>query len=319
MTDLVTFGEGLLRLSPPGDERLETARQFEVRVGGAEANVAVAAQRLGTESAWVSKVPDTALGDRLVNELRGYGVTPEVVWSDEGRQGLYYLEHAGEPRGTTVYYDRANAAVTSVSADELPTGSIESARAFFTTGITPALSNRTAEATANLLSVAKNSGTKTVFDVNYRSKLWDPDRARAMLTKLFPAVDVLITATRDARNVLQLEGDPRRIAHSLASKWEFDTVVVTRGGTGALALHDGVVHDQEAFETETSDPVGTGDAFSGAFVARRLAGDGVQEALAQANAAAALKRTIPGDLATISLEEVREVIETAGEDSDISR
>ena len=319
MTDLVTFGEGLLRLSPPGDERIETARKYDVQIGGSEANVAITAGRLGAQTAWTSKVANTPMGHRLVNELRGFGVVPDVVWSDEGRQGLYYLEHAGQPRGTTVYYDRQGAAITSATAEELPTARLEAARAFFTTGITPALSNRTAETTANLLSIAKNSGTKTVFDVNYRSKLWKPDRARAMLTKLFPAVDVLITAEDDARTVLDLEGEPQRMAHHLASKWEFDTVVITRSMRGALALHDGVVHNQEAFETETLDPVGTGDAFAGAFVARRLAGDGVQEALVQANAAASLKRTIPGDVAPISLEEVRDVARRGGGETDISR
>jgi 2-dehydro-3-deoxygluconokinase len=318
VTDLVTFGEGLLRLSPPDDERLETAREFDVRVGGAEANVAVAAQRLGAETAWLSKVHDGPLGHRLVNEFRGYGVAPEVVWSDEGRQGVYYLEHAGEPRGTTVHYDREGAAVTTAEAEELATDRIEDARAFFTTGITLALSTTTAETTANLLSVARQAGTKTVFDMNYRSKLWEPDRARAMLTKLFPAIDVLVAAARDAREVLDLEGEPQRIAHQLASTWDFDTVVITRGERGSLALQNGVVHEKAAFDTETADPVGTGDAFAGAFVARRLAGDEVQAALEFANAAAAVKRTIPGDVATFTPEEVRTVIERA-DDRDIAR
>jgi 2-dehydro-3-deoxygluconokinase len=316
VSDLVTFGEAMLRLSPPGDERLETAREFGVRVGGAEANAAVAAERLGADPVWLSKLPDSPLGKRVVGALHGHGIDTDVVWSDEGRQGLYFLEHGGAPRGSRATYDRDDTAVTTATVEELPAEHLRDARAFYTTGITPALSNTLADTTANMLSAAKETDTTTAFDVNYRSKLWSPDQARAMLTKLFPGVDVLITAARDARTVLDQEGDPRSIAHSLASTWEFTTVVVTRGAHGAIAIHDGVVHEQGAYDTETTDPVGSGDAFAGAFIARRLAGDDIQAALAKATAAAALKRTIPGDVATITREEVHEVIRRSDDDED---
>jgi 2-dehydro-3-deoxygluconokinase len=118
--------------------------------------------------------------------------------------------------------------------------------------------------------------------------------------------------------VFGMDEEPQRVAHQLASKWEFDTVIVTRGENGALALHDGVVHEQDAYETETTEPVGAGDAFAGAFLARRLDGDGVQDALAAANAAAALKRTIPGDLPAVTAEEVQGVVES-GADREVSR
>jgi 2-dehydro-3-deoxygluconokinase len=321
VSDLVTFGETMLRLAPPRDERIENARELDVRAAGAESNVAVAAQRLGADSMWLSKLPDTALGRRVVNELQWHGIDTDVVWTDaeQNRQGLYFLERAGEPRGHDVIYDRTDSAITSATPDELATSHIENARAFHVSGITPALSNRLAETTANLMSIAGKTGTKVSFDVNYRSKLWKADRARAMLTKLFPAVDVLVTKVRDAREVLDVGSDAQTIAHQLASKWEFDTVIVTRGDLGALALHDGVLHEQDVFEADTVDPVGSGDAFAGAYIARRLGGDDVPSSLEQAAATAALKRTIPGDVAAVSLEEVQEVIEQAGENSNISR
>lgn len=319
MTDLVTFGETMLRLSPPRDERLENARRFDVQAAGAESNVAVAAQRLGADSLWLSKLPDTPLGHRVVNELNWYGIDTDVVWADSGRQGTYFLEQAGRPRGHEVIYDRGESAITTATSEELATEHIQQARAFHVSGITPALSNRLAETTANLLSLAGKAGTKISFDVNYRAKLWSPDRARAMLTKLFPAVDVLIVADRDARTVLDVDGEARSIAHHLASKWEFATVVVTRGDRGALAIHDGVLHEQPVFEADTLDPVGTGDAFAGAYIARRLAGDDVPTALECAAATAALKRTMPGDVASVTLEEVREVVAEAGDDRDIAR
>ncbi|MFC6716515.1 bifunctional 2-dehydro-3-deoxygluconokinase/2-dehydro-3-deoxygalactonokinase [Natrialbaceae archaeon GCM10025810] len=314
MSDLVAFGETMLRLSPPGNDRLESADRFEVQAGGAESNVAVAAQRTGIDATWISKVPETPLGRRVVNELRSYGIETDVVWSHRGRQGTYYLEHGGDPRGTNAIYDRENTAVATAEAREFDVEPIREARVFFTSGITPALSPTLRETTANLLKAARQGDTTTAFDVNYRRKLWSPDEAQNTLTKLFPGIDVLVIAARDARDVLGFEGDPRQLAHQLGSQFDFTTVVVTRGERGAIAWHDGVVHDQEAYETDTADPIGTGDAFTGAFIARRLEGADVPTALEYAAAAAALKRTIPGDVALVTREEIDAVVKEGGQE-----
>ncbi|SFB83162.1 2-keto-3-deoxygluconate kinase [Halobiforma haloterrestris] len=313
-TDLVTFGETMLRLSPPDQERLEDAREFEVRAGGAESNVAIAAQRLGTPATWMSKVPETPLGRRAVGELRQHGIDTEVVWSHRGRQGTYYLERAGEPRGTNVIYDRENTAVSTAKARELDLNTIKDARVFFTTGITPALSSTLRDTTASLLKAAREGGTTTAFDFNYRRKLWSPEEAEETMTHLFPGIDVLVIAARDARTVLGFEGDPRQLAHKLGSQYEFETVVVTRGSEGAIGWHDSVVHEQPAYDTDTVSRIGTGDAFTGSFIARRLEGDDVPTALEYAAATAALKRTIPGDVARVTEEEVEAVVREGGEE-----
>jgi len=308
--DLVTFGESMLRLSPPNDERLETAREFEVRPAGAESNAAIAAKRLGAVTTWMSKLPDNALGHRVDGEVRQHGVNTDVVWTDEDdvRQGTYYLESGGRPRGSNVIYDREDAAVTTATPDELDVDRVRDAAAFYTTGITPALSPQLRETTATLLDAAQQAGTMTAFDVNYRSKLWSPEQARKTLTQFFQVVDVLVIALKDARAVLNYEGDATQLAHHLASEFEFKTVVVTRGDQGALAWNDNMIYEQEAFETDTVDPVGTGDAFAGAFLAQRLSGAKIQRALQYAAATAALKRTIPGDAATVTEPEVEAVV-----------
>ncbi|WP_323674551.1 bifunctional 2-dehydro-3-deoxygluconokinase/2-dehydro-3-deoxygalactonokinase [Halorubellus sp. PRR65] len=313
--DLVTFGETMLRLSPPNDERLETAREFEVRAAGAESNTAIAAERLGAVTTWMSKLPDTALGHRVDGGLRQYGVNTDVVWTDDDdvRQGTYYLESGGRPRGSNVVYDREDAAVTTATPDELDVDRIRQAQAFYTTGITPALSPQLRETAATLLDAAQQAGTMTAFDVNYRSKLWSPEEARKTITQFFQVVDVLIIALKDAKAVLNYEGDATQLAHHLASEFDFKTVVVTRGDQGALAWNDNVIHEQPAFETDTVDAVGTGDAFAGAFLARRLSGANVPKALEYAAAAAALKRTIPGDVATVTKAEVDAVVGEGGE------
>ncbi|MEY7851270.1 bifunctional 2-dehydro-3-deoxygluconokinase/2-dehydro-3-deoxygalactonokinase [Natrarchaeobius sp. A-rgal3] len=314
MSDLVTFGETMLRLSPPNGERLEDVREFEVLAGGAESNVAVAAQRLGTPSTWLSKVPESPLGKRVVSELRGYGIETDIAWSHRGRQGTYYIERAGKPRGTKVIYDRDDTAIATAEAREFDVDRIQNARVFFTTGITPALSSTLRDTTASMLKAARQGGTTTAFDFNYRQKLWSTEEANETLTKFFPGIDVLVIAARDARAVLGFEGDPRQLAHKLGSQYDFETVVVTRGSEGAIGWHDSVVHEQEAYETDTVSKIGTGDAFTGAFIARRLAGDDVPTALEYAAATAALKRTIPGDVALVSEEEVEAVVSTGAEE-----
>lgn len=313
MTDLVTFGETMLRFSPPGNERLETTTEFEVRAAGAESNVAVAASRLGAEATWISKLPASPLGRRVTSELESYGLETDVVRSEEGRQGTYYLEFAGEPRGTNVIYDRANAAVTTASAEELPAERIRESEWFYTSGITPALSETLRETTETLLRTAHDSGTKTAFDLNYRSKLWSPEEARETLTDLFEHVDVLVTAVRDAREVLGLSGDPESIGHELADEHGFETVIVTLGSEGALAVRGDEAIEQPTFETDTHDPIGTGDAFVGGYLARRIDGGDAAEALEVGAATASLKRTIPGDIAVVTPEEVERVIREGGE------
>jgi len=314
MTDLVTFGETMLRLSPPDGERLEATDRLDLRAAGAESNVAVAAARLGADAAWTSKLPESPLGRRVVSGLARHGVEVDAAWTDEGRQGTYYLEYGGEPRGTNVIYDRSGAAVTTATTADLPVERVREAEAFHTTGITPALSETLEATTADLLAAAREAGTTTSFDVNYRSKLWEPAVARETLEALFPDVDCLVVAERDAREVLTREGTPSEIASGLADEFGFETVLVTRGEDGALARHAGETYEQPAIETDTLDPIGTGDAFVGAFLARRLAGDDVPTALEYGSATAALKRTIPGDVAVVTREEVERVIAEDGQE-----
>jgi len=314
MSDLVTFGETMLRLSAPQGERLERTEELDVYVGGAESNTAIAAERLGAVSTWLSALPDSPLGRRVAAELRSHGIDTEIAWTDDGRQGLYFVEHGGEPRGTNVIYDRADAPIATVGADQFDPSVFDQARLFYTSGITPALSEQARDTTYHLLQGAREAGLRTAMDVNYRSKLWTPEEARATLTKLFPALDVLFIAIRDAKTVLGYEGNATELANHLIAEYDLQTVVVTRGEHGALAIHDGVVHEHEVYEADTYDPIGTGDAFVGAFLARRLSGDDVGRALEYAAATASYKRTIAGDIAAVTKEEVEALIESGAED-----
>lgn len=305
MVDLVTFGEGLLRLSPPPGVRIETATQLETRVGGAECNVAIAAARLGCSVAWLSKLPDTPPADRVLSTLRRHDVEPLVTRSESGRQGLYYLERGPEPRGSRVVYDRSAAAVTTADPGELDLSAVERASLCFTSGITPALSETLAETTRHLLETAE----RVAFDLNYRRKLWEPAAARETLETLLPAVDVLFAPRRDARRVLGYEDDAESIARALHDEYDLETAVVTMSAEGALAWTGAELVEQPVVEAETLDPIGTGDAFVGGYLAQHLDGETVERALRYGAAAAALKRTIAGDVAVISPDEVEAVLD----------
>jgi 2-dehydro-3-deoxygluconokinase len=311
MTDLVTFGETMLRLSPPRGDRLETTGKFDVQPGGAESNVAVAVAQLGLSSVWLSRLPESPLGRRVVRELRANGVRTGIDWDDseDARLGTYYVEFGGEPRGSNVIYDRADASITSVDAEALPSGVVADARIFYTSGITPALSDDAADATMELMKTARENGTTVAFDLNYRAKLWSAAEARRGCERLFPFVDLLVVAERDAREVLDMEGSAADIAVDLAADHDFETVVVTREEEGALAYREGETCEQGAYEVDTHDAIGTGDAFVGGFLRERLEGGDVRSALAYGAATAALKRTIEGDVAVLTPEEVRAVVD----------
>lgn len=317
MTELLTFGETMLRLSPPRGQRLADAREFDAVVGGAESNVATATAQLGRDVRWASRLPDSPLGQRVVRELRSNGVTPEVVWDDQHRLGTYYLEHGSAPRPVNVVYDRADSAFTHVTEADLPTETIATADVVYTSGITPGLSDATADVTETLLETASDADATVSFDLNYRSKLWDHEAARATFESLFGHVDLLFAPERDVSDVLGVDGTPEEQAARLADDYDVETVVVTLGSEGALALQDGALYRQSAIETETFDAIGTGDAFVGGFLAERLAGSGVERALAYGAATAALKRTMGGDAALLTPDEVAAVVD--GAHDEISR
>ncbi|WP_136689950.1 bifunctional 2-dehydro-3-deoxygluconokinase/2-dehydro-3-deoxygalactonokinase [Halorhabdus amylolytica] len=314
---LTTFGESLLRLSTPVEEPIEATDAFDVYVGGAEGNVAVAAQRLGIDATWVSKLPRTPLGEKVTSTYHTHGVDTAVAWDDDGRVGTYYLERGGQPRGSSVFYDRADSAITTATYEELPTEPIEHTDTLHVTGITPALSETLAETTERVLTTADDNGITTVFDVNYRSNLWDTETAAATLSDLLPLVDILFVARRDAATVLDFDGNDEAVVEGLRDAYDADLVVMTRGEEGALAFDGDQAVSQPVIETETTDAIGTGDAFVGGFLASWLDGTDLSTALAWGAATAALKRTIEGDLAVVRPEAVESIV--AGDVDEISR
>lgn len=315
MTELVAFGETGLRLSATPGERLEAADRLRVRAAGPESNAAVAARRVGVDAAWLSRLPDTPLGHRVADELRGYDLDVVVEWVEdsadaEDRVGLTFQERARAPRGNAAVHDHAGAAMAGVSMDSVPVERVEGADVAYTTGATPALSPRAATATARYLKAASDAGATTALGIAYRADRWDgPGAARETLTDFFPAVDVLLTSAADAAAVLEQDGQPAAAAHALAADHGFETVVV-HGPSGATALHDGTVHEVDAVEVDTRDASGAVDAFAGAFCAELAATDDVEVALRTGAATEALARTVEGAAPRVRRDEIDRVLET---------
>ena len=168
MYDVVTFGEAMVRLSPPHFQRLEQTRSLDVNVGGAELNVAVGVTRFGMESAWVSKLPKNGLGYMIRDRAQEFGVDcSHLVWSDKGRAGIYFVEFGASPRASSVLYDRAHSAISMIQPGEVDWAKIfTGSKHFHMSGITPALSASASEATAEALKAAKKAGCTVSFDLN---------------------------------------------------------------------------------------------------------------------------------------------------------
>ena len=303
--DLVTFGEAMIRFSPPALQRLEQASTLAATVGGSELNVAVLAARLGVSSRWVSRLPDNALGRMIADQAREHGVDTQVEWTADGRVGLYFVEIGGA-RVSSVLYDRAGSAISRITPGSVDWASVfAGARWYHVSGITPALSDGAAKVTAESLAAAKRAGLTVSYDLNYRSKLWSAEQACATQAPLMEHVDLLIASEEDARVVFGAES-----AESLAQRFEIGAVAITlRDQTLATVIAaEGKVYSAPRFDVESVDPIGGGDAFCGGLIVSRLDGRGWDDAVRFATATAALKHTIPGDFCLVTRRHVEELL-----------
>ncbi len=309
MRHLVTFGEAMVRLTPPALQRLEQAERFDVTVGGSELNVAVLAARLGVGSRWVSRLPDNALGRMIAARAREQGVDAHVDWTADARAGLYFVElDAAAPRARNVLYDRAGSAISLVTPGSIDWASVfAGARWYHVSGITPALSETAATVTAESLAAARHAGLTVSYDLNYRAKLWSAERARAVQEPLLEHVDVLIATADDARVVLGVGAESH---DALRKRFALSAVAITlsEGPNAAIAFADGRLHTAPRLEVDIVDRIGAGDAFSGGLIVSRLEQRGWDDAVRFAAATSALKHGIPGDFCLVTRAEVEELL-----------
>jgi 2-dehydro-3-deoxygluconokinase len=322
MADVITFGETMVRLSPPDYRRLEQTHLLDVSIGGAEWNVAVDLSRLGISTGWVSRLTDNALGRMIRNKAREHGVdTSHIVWTKEDRNGIYFVEFGATPRPSSVLYDRAHSAISRVKPGEVNWAEVfKDAKWFHTSGITPALSPDAAKVTAEALQAAKKAGCKVSYDLNYRARLWTEEEARKYQEPLMEHIDVLLSTEEDTRKVLGITGkDYREVARKLADKFKFEVVCITlredvsvlRNRWTAIAYAGGKIYDDRTYDVEIVDRVGAGDSYTAGFIYGYLTGD-VDKGVKYGNAFSALKHSIPSDANWATLPEVENLLKGGG-------
>jgi 2-dehydro-3-deoxygluconokinase len=306
---VVTFGEAMLRLSPPGRLRLEQARTLEVWPAGAELNVAIGLARLGADAAWVSRVPTGSLGEIVLAHARSHGVdVSQVLRADHERLGLYFAEVCEPPLSSRVVYDRAGSAFAALDPGELDWPSLlAAADAFHVSGISAAVSDGCASAVAGALAAAEGH---TSYDLNLRRLLAPPGRWRANLEAVADSVDTLVCSVDDTHEVLGIGGDPDEVAAALRDRLGIERAVVSRRvRNGADLRRETAAVDSSGVAAavsppfHASEPIGAGDAFCAGFLYGLLA-DGIQRGLELGGAMAAAKQGIPGDAPLVGPEEL---------------
>lgn len=334
MKRVVTLGEIMLRLSTPGFERFVQADSFDACYGGGEANVCVSLANYGLDARFITKVPKHEIGQSAVNALRKYGVDTTYIARGGERLGIYYLESGASQRPSKVIYDRAHAAIAEADSSDFNWKEIfDGIDWFHFTGITPALSDKAAGITLEACKAAKEMGLTVSVDLNYRKKLWTPEKAGEVMATLMPYVDVCIGNEEDAEKVFGIHADDTDItkgeinheayegvAKKLIERFGFKYVASTLreshsasdNGWSAL-LYDGEKsYLSKKYDVRIVDRVGGGDSFASGLIYGLITEMPLQEALEFAVAASALKHTIPGDANLVSTEEVETLMKGDG-------
>jgi 2-dehydro-3-deoxygluconokinase len=336
MVRYVTFGEIMLRLKPPGAERFFQSPLLEATFGGGEANVAVALAGFGSEAAFVSVIPQNAVGDACVGELRRRGVDTSLVVRKGSRLGIYFLEGGANQRPSVVIYDRAGSATAEAKKGDIDWDrSFEGAAWFHVTGITPAISMSAAELALEAVRKAKARGLKVSCDLNYRKNLWKYGKnAPEIMGELVKSVDVAIANEEDCQKALgiahsvDVEGgklDPaqyRPLAEKVLSAYpNLAHVAITlresrsadeNGWSAVLATGKEFLVSRRYEVRDIVDRVGTGDTFAAGLIYGLLNLGSSREALEFATAASCLKHSIPGDLPLMTRAEVQTLVGGSG-------
>jgi 2-dehydro-3-deoxygluconokinase len=332
MKKVVTFGEIMLRLSPPGFERLFQSADLSATFGGGEANVAVSLAQFGLDSRYVTRVPANAVGDAAIAALRAQGVNVEGVLRGGDRLGIYFAETGASQRAGNVVYDRAGSAVAGAGPGTFDWSRLlEGAAWFHVTGITPALGPAVAEATREAVEAARAAGARVSIDLNYRRKLWTESEAQAAMRPLVARAHVLVANEEDLQSCLGYEVrdanvttgglDPaayRETAVRVARDFGLEVVAITLresrsascNGWSAVLWDAGAAsfHESPKYDVTLVDRIGGGDSFAAGLIFGLVTGRAPEEALRFAVAASALKQTIPGDFNRVTVDEVDRLV-----------
>lgn len=323
---VVTFGEVMLRLAPENYLRFVQSEKYEASFGGAEANVAVSLANYGVDAAFVTKLPAHEIGQAAVNSLRKFGVDTTKIVRGGDRVGIYYCEKGASQRPSKVIYDRAYSSIATARKEDFDWDKIfDGVEWFHFTGITPALSDETAEITLEACKKAKEKGITISCDLNFRKKLWSKEKAGKVMGEVCKYVDYCIANEEDAKDVFGIEADNTDIntgkldrngyisvAKKLTERFNFKGVAITLreslsandNNWSAMLYTNGEAVFSKKYAMHIVDRVGGGDSFGGGLIYSLLNGYDAQKAIEFAVAASCLKHSIEGDYNMVSVSEV---------------
>ena len=333
MGKIVAFGEIMLRLSPPGYQRLVQARSLDVIYGGGESNVLASLANYGQEVEYVTRLPANDIGDACLHYLRQFGIGTRHIVRGGDRLGIYFLEMGAAQRGSKVIYDRAGSSLATIQPGMIDwDAAFAGADWFHWTGITPAISQGAAEACLEAVQIAQQKGLTVSCDLNYRQKLWKwGKKASEVMPELVRHCTVAIGNEEDADKVFGIKAPEtdvisgkveaesyRYVCEQLAGRFpNLKTIAITLRGSlsashntwSAILWHDGQTYLAPTYDiTFIVDRVGGGDSFMGGLIYGLRAYENKQDALNFAVAASCLKHTIFGDFNLVSVAEVEKLM-----------
>jgi 2-dehydro-3-deoxygluconokinase len=320
--DAVSFGELMLRLSPPGKQRISHGDLLEKNAGGAELNVAAGISALGLKTAVISKLPKNDIVAFVTEKVKACGVDSSYIIADdkkEARLGVYYYESGATPRTPKVLYDRAGSSVNSITINEINSDIYSCTKLFHTSGITLALGGNVRETAIEMMKLFKVGGAKISFDVNYRASLWSEDEARNTIKQILPLVDVLFVSEETSRRMFQKTGELRDILKSYCEEYGISVVAATKREIISPSSHNfgstiyesetDTFYSEKPYEgIEVVDRIGSGDAYVAGMLFGLLKFGDVQKSLEFGNAMSAVQNTVNGDLPITSYSEIENVI-----------
>jgi len=336
MSKVVTFGEIMLRLSPPGFLRFSQTNSFDIVYGGGESNVAVSLANYGVPVDFITRLPKNDIGDCALMELRKRGVNTQNIIFGGDRLGIYFLETGAVSRGSKVVYDRSNSAISEIQPGMIDWNKVfDGIEWFHWTGITPAISQSAADVCLEAVKVASAKGITISTDLNYRAKLWkygvEPEE---IMTELTSYCDIILGNEEDAEKHFGIKPEGLDITtqghdvkaeaflsvcQQMMEKFPKAKKVITTLRGSISASHNtwaGVLYDGETmFQspqyqiTDIVDRVGGGDSFMGGLIYGLLTyPEDDQNALNFAVAASCLKHTIKGDANLVTVDEVEKLM-----------
>jgi 2-dehydro-3-deoxygluconokinase len=334
---LISFGEIMLRLAPPGFERFLQSPSFLATFGGGEANVAVACSQFGTPSRYLTVLPaNNPITEAFAGEMRRFGVDASHIVRGKGRFGIYFVEPGANQRPSKVVYDRDHSAIALAGPGAIDwDAALDGGTWFHTTGITPALSQSAADLVLEGMRKAHDKGLTVSVDLNYRKNLWKyGKKASEVMPELVKLTDVCIANEEDCQTALGIEADVdvhsgkldgakyQKLAESVLSAYpNLKSIAITLRESFS-ASHNGwsaCLHDRKAFVvskrydiTHIVDRVGGGDCFAGGLIHGLINLPSPAEAIEFAVAASCLKHSIPGDFNRFTADEVMALVKGGG-------